>query len=198
LDIFFIYISNVIPFPDHLSSPQNPPIPSYFLLLLWGCSRPPLIHFSPLSHPLLLEHSAFTGQRASSSTDAQEGHPLLHVWLEPWTPPCVLLGWWLRPWEHWFIDIILTMGLKPIQAPSVLSLIAPLGTQCSVQWLAASTCLCICQALAEPLRGQLHHAPVSKHHLASRMVSAFVDCIWNGSPGGAVSGWPFLQPLLQT
>jgi hypothetical protein len=34
LDILFIYISNVIPFPN--STPQKPPIPSPFLLLLWG------------------------------------------------------------------------------------------------------------------------------------------------------------------
>jgi hypothetical protein len=31
-----------------------------------------------------------------------------------------------------------------------------LGTLCSVQWLAVSICLCICQALAEPLRKQLY------------------------------------------
>ena len=29
-------------------------------------------------------------------------------------------------------------------------------------------------------------------------VSAFGDYIWLGSPGGAVSGWPFLQSLLHT
>ena len=54
----------------------------------------------------------------------------------------------------------------------------------------------IFQALAEPLRRQLYQAPVSKLLLASTIVSGFGDCIWDGSPGGAVSGWPFLQSLL--
>ena len=35
---------------------------------------------------------------------------------------------------------------------SVLSLTPPLGTLCSVQWLAASIGHCTCQALAKPLR----------------------------------------------
>ena len=123
--------------------------------------------------------------------------------LEPWVSPCVLFGWWFSPWEFWglgvvwLIDVVvLPMGLQTLSAPSVLSLTPPLGTQCSVQWLAASINLCICQVLAEPLRRQLYQAPVSKHFLASTIVSGFGDCIWNGSPGeGAVSGWPFLQSL---
>ena len=57
-------------------------------------------------------------------------------------------------------------------------------------------CICIGQDLAEPLRRQLYQAPVSKHFLASAIVSGFGVCMWDGSPGGAVSGWPFLQSLL--
>ena len=37
LDIFFIYISNVIPFPG-LPPSRKPSIPSSFPLLQWGCS----------------------------------------------------------------------------------------------------------------------------------------------------------------
>jgi hypothetical protein len=44
---------------------------------------------------------------------------------------------------------------------------------CSVQWLAVGIHLCICQALAEPLRRQLYQAPVSKHFMASTIVSGF-------------------------
>jgi hypothetical protein len=74
------------------------------------------------------------------------------------------------------IDIIvLPMGLQNPLAPSVLSVTPPLGTLCSVQWLSASICLCICQALAEPLRRQLYQASVSKHLLASTIVSGFGD-----------------------
>jgi hypothetical protein len=54
------------------------------------------------------------------------------------------------------------------------------------------------KTLAEPLRRQLYQAPVSKHLLASTIVSGFGDCIWNGSPSGTVSGWSFLQSLLHT
>jgi hypothetical protein len=58
--------------------------------------------------------------------------------------------------------------------------------------------LCICQALAEPLSKQLYQVPVSKHLLASTIVFGFGNFIWDGLPCGAVSGWPFLQSLLQT
>jgi hypothetical protein len=43
--------------------------------------------------------------------------------------------------------------------------------------LAASICLCICQALAEPLRRQAFQTPISKHFLASTIVSGFGGCI---------------------
>jgi hypothetical protein len=61
--------------------------------------------------------------------------------------------------------------------------------------LAASICLCIFQALSEPPRKQLYQAPVSKYFFASTIVSAFGECIWDRSPGVAVSGWSFLQSL---
>jgi len=56
--------------------------------------------------------------------------------------------------------------------------------------------ICICQALAEPLRRQLYQVPVCKHFLASIIVSGFGGCIWDGSSGEAISGWPCLQSLL--
>jgi hypothetical protein len=55
--------------------------------------------------------------------------------------------------------------------------------------LSESIYLCICQSLAKPLRRQLYQAPVSKPLLASTIVSEFGGCLWDGSPGGAVSGW---------
>ena len=68
--------------------------------------------------------------------------------------------------------VVLPMGLR---TPSVLSVTPPLLTPCSVQ---------------------LYRAPVSKHFLASAIVSGFGDCIFGGPPGRTVSGWPFLQSLL--
>ena len=76
---------------------------------------------------------------------------------------------------------------------SVLSLTHPFGNLCSFQWLAVGIHLCICQTVAEPLKKKLYQAPVSKHFVASTIVSWFGVCIWDGSPGGAVSGWPFLS-----
>jgi hypothetical protein len=115
---------------------------------------------------------------------------------------CVISGWWFSPWELWgvwMVDIVvLPIGLQTPSAPSGLSLTPPLGTLCSVPCLADSIHLCICQALAEPLRRQLYQAPVSKYLLAPTIVSGFSVCLWDESPVVAVSGWPFLQSLLHT
>jgi hypothetical protein len=70
-----------------------------------------------------------------------------------------------------------------------------LGFLCSVWWLVASIPIFISQDLAEPLRSQLYQIPVSKQFLASSIVSGFGVCLWDGSPGRVVSGWPFLQSL---
>jgi hypothetical protein len=128
LHILFIYISNVIPFPDfplrntlfHSSSS-------------WFCEGVP----PPTTHSLLppcpcipldwgIEPSQDQG-RASSPIEAQQGHPLLYMRLKPWVPPYVLLRWWFRPWELWLVDIVLSMGLQTPSTPSVLSLPPPLG-----------------------------------------------------------------------
>jgi hypothetical protein len=69
---------------------------------------------------------------------------------------------------------------KPPSAPSFFSLTPPLGTPCSFRWLTVSIHLCICQALAEPLRRQSYQAPISMHFLALAIVSGFGVCIWDG------------------
>ena len=48
----------------------------------------------------------------------------------------------------------------------------------------------------KPLRRQWYQAPVSKYFLASTISFWFGDYIWDGSPGRAVSGWPFLHSTL--
>ena len=94
----------------------------------------------------------------------------------------------------WLVDtVVLPMGMHIPSPPSVLPLPLPLGSPGSVQWLAVSIHICIGQALAEPLRGQPYQAPVSKHFLASTILSRFGNCIWDESPVGRVPGWPFLQ-----
>ena len=109
---------------------------------------------------------------------------------------CALWLVW-SPWELWGIwlvdTVVLPMGLQTSSAASVLSLTPPLETPCSVQWLAVNICLCTLQDLAEPLRRQQYLTPESMHFLASTTLSGFSNCIWDGSPGGAVSGWPFFS-----
>jgi len=91
------------------------------------------------------------------------------------------------------------MGLKITTAHSVLSITPPLRSPCSVHWLAASILICINKALAKHLRRRHpHQVPDSKHFLASAIVTGFGGCIWDGSPDGKVSGWPFLQSLLHS
>jgi hypothetical protein len=156
--------------------------------------RPPTPSSQPWHSPTL-RNQAFTGLRATPSIDAWQGHPLLQMQLEPLVPPCLLLGWWFSPWELWgvwLVDInVLSMRLQSPSAPSVLFLTPPLGTHCSVQWLAVSICLHIGQALAESLRRQLYQAPISMHFFASAIEFGFGDCVWDGSPGVAVSGIAF-------
>jgi len=196
LDIFFIYISYIISFFRFLLWKTS--IPSPLHLLLWECSpiHHPPPNFPPWHSPTL-GHPAFTGPRTSLPTEVQQDHPLLHMRMEPLVPPC----WWFSPRELsgvWLVDVVLPMGLQILSVPSVLSLTPPLGIPFLVQWLAVSMHLCICQALADPLRRELFQAPVSMNFMASAIVSGFVDCMWDGSPGMAVSGWPFLQSLLHT
>jgi hypothetical protein len=186
----------VIPFPD-LSS-GNPL--SLLPLPLWACSPPTL--------PLL---PSCSGIPLHWDIELPQDQGLLLLLMsykvilchkpqpEPSVPPCVLFGWFFSPWEFWLVDIVtLPMELKMPSVPSVLSLIPPLGTQCSDHWLALSIYLCICQALAEPLRRKPNLAPLCKDLLASTEVSWFVYCIWDRSPGGAVSEWPFLQSLFHS
>jgi hypothetical protein len=79
---------------------------------------------------------ALTRPRASSPIDVQQGHPLLHMQLEPWVPPCVLFGWWFSPWELWGLLVgsyfVPPMGLQTPSTPWVLFLAPPLEILCSI------------------------------------------------------------------
>jgi hypothetical protein len=189
-----------------VSSPQTPnpfslsPLPFTSLRVFLH----PLTHscLTALAPPYIGTSSLHrTKGLPSLPIDAKEGHPLLllHMYLEPWLLPCILFGWCLSPWELWggrvrLVDIVLSMELQSPSASSILSLAFSLGSLGSVQWLTVSICICISQVLAEPLRGQPYQAPVSKRFLALTIVWGFSVCRWDGSLGGAVSGWPFLHP----
>ena len=145
-----------------------------------------------------LSHQAFTGPRESPPTESDKA---FLCYTCDWSHGSLLLyslvgGLVLGALGVWLVDVVVCPKGFPIpSAPSVLSPTPPLGTLCSVPWLAMSIHLCIYQALAEPLRRQLSQASFNKHFLESTIVSGFGNCKWDGSPGGKVSGWPFLQSL---
>jgi hypothetical protein len=115
-----------------------------------------------------------SGPRGSPPTDVQQGYSLSHMWPVPWFTPCVFYRWWYSPWKLWGAGAsgLLTLFFPPwvCKTPrlhqSLLQLLhwRPLS---SFQWLAASVLLCICHALAKPLRRQPYQASVSKHVPAS-------------------------------
>jgi hypothetical protein len=99
----------------------------------------------PLNSPTLGHPAILTGPRACPPIDAQQGHPLIHVGLEPWVSPCVLLGWWLSPRDLWMVGEGLVgwyscsfCGVANPFNSSLLSLTPPLDTLCSVQRLVES------------------------------------------------------------
>lgn len=70
------------------------------------------------------------------------------------------------------------MGLQTPSAPSIHSLTPLMQISFSVQWFAGSIHLCICHALAEPLRRLLYQLPVSMPFLALPIVSGFGCCTY--------------------
>ena len=153
---YFLYISNVIPFPGFPPF-QKHPITSSLPLLLWGCSstHPP----TPTSMPLILLHWgicwAFIGPRTSPSTDAWQDHPLLHMQLEP----CIFLCWWLNPWEFWGGGLVGWYFCSSCGVANPFNSFSPFSNS-SIRdpalgpMLAANIRLCICQALAGPPKKQ--------------------------------------------
>ena len=144
---YFIYLhfKMLSPFPI---SPSQTSYPTHYPLLLWGCSpsHPPTLTTPPCHSPTL-GHRAFRGPRASPPIDDRQGHPLIHMQLEPWVTPCVLFGWWFSPWELWeflLVDIVLPMGLQYFSAPSVLSQLFPWSPCAQYNgWLRDSTSILV-------------------------------------------------------
>ena len=104
LDIFFICISNVIPFPGFPSwNPWDfPPPPSASMrVVLHSSTHSTSLPSIPLQWGI---YWAFIGPRTSLPIDAWQDHPLLHMQLEP----CVFLCWQLltkfqKPFSSWSI-----------------------------------------------------------------------------------------------
>jgi hypothetical protein len=79
---FKCYPVSWFPHPHPRKLPISSPLP-----LLTNPLTPTFLSW----HFPTLGHQAFTGPRASSSIDVQQGHPLLHMQLEPWVPPWLVV-----------------------------------------------------------------------------------------------------------
>ena len=134
---------------------------------------------------LTLGHQAFTEPGNSSPIDARQGHPLLHISLVPWVTPCVLLRWWFRPWKHWLVDVVLPMGIQTPSAEEAEALL----------WAFNSIYVRLWQSVSGD--SYTRFLPTWTF-LASTIVSVFGNCIWDESPGGALSGCHFLLSLSYT
>jgi hypothetical protein len=165
LNIFFIYISNVVPYPGLPSGNllSHPPPTSSMRVLLHS---PTHFCLPALAFPYMYLGTP-SGPRASPPTDVQQDPLLPRMWPEPWVPPmCILWSVSQELQGVWPVDTVApSMGLQTPSAPSVPSPTPPLGTLCSVQRFAVS----ICQALAQPLKRLPYQASVSKHFPASRI-----------------------------
>jgi hypothetical protein len=91
-------------------------------------------------------------------------------------------------------DIVLPIELQSPSSPSVTSLAFPLESLGSVQWLVMNICNVLVRCW-QNLSGNSHTRLLSAN-ASFASVLGFGVYRWNGSLGGAVSGWPFLQPLI--
>ena len=113
-------------------------------------------------------------------------------------PPCTLLGWWSRLWEHWVVqtaDVVLPMGLQsPLRLQSFRQLthVVPElnlmdgSKHPHLLWSVAGR---TSQGAATP--GSCQQVPLD-HSNSVR----FGVCRQDGSPSEAIPGWSFLQFLL--
>jgi hypothetical protein len=115
--------------------------------------------------------------------------------------PWVFFGWWTSCLELlgiWSVDTVApSMGVQTSSA-SVPSPTPSSGTS-NVSPMVGCKHLPLYLSCSDRISQETAiSASISKHFPGSTIVSWFGGCIWDGSPGGAVSGWPFQWSLLHT
>jgi hypothetical protein len=141
LDIFFIYILNVIPFPgfpseNSLSPSSCPYFPTHTLLLpgpdihLYWCKEPSQDQGSLL----LLMIEAILCYICSESQESHHVFSLIGALVSGSSGVLV---------SSYCCSSCCCRGLQASSAPWVLSLAPSLGTLCSVQWMTVSIHFCI-------------------------------------------------------
>ena len=127
---------------------KSVPSPTYPLL--------PHTHTPLPQHSPTLGHQAFTRPRASPLIDAQQGHLLLNMQLELWFHVYSLVGASVpgASGRVWLFDIV----VPPRGLQNPFNSLGPFSNSsikilCSVQRLAESIHICICQDLAESISG---------------------------------------------
>ena len=143
------------------------PIPVYSPKLPIPTSYPCLYKgdFPPTHSPTSLWRDIEPSQDPglSPSFDASQGHPLLHMQLEPWVPPFVFFGWWslgaIRGLVGWYCcsSYGITNPFSSI-SPSPTS---STGVPRSVWRLTAGILIRISKALTESLRRHPYQASVN-------------------------------------
>jgi hypothetical protein len=134
-----------------------------------------------------LGHISLQDQGASLPNDGRLVHLLLHMQLETRALGLLFSSYCCstnRVADHF-------NSLGTFSSSSI-------GPLCSTQKLTVNIYFYICQALALPHKRGLWQGPVIKILLAYAIVSGFGGWLWDGSRGGAVSGWSSLQSQLQT
>ena len=137
-------------------------------------------------HFPVLGYIIFTRPRASPPIDGQLGHPLLHMQLE--TQFCGLL--------------VSSYCCSSYRVADTFSSLCTFSSSSTGGPVFHSIDDCEHKLLYFPGTGigsksQLYQGPVSKILLTYAILSGFGGCLWDGSEGGAVSGWSFLLSQLR-
>jgi hypothetical protein len=138
LVILFIYISIVIPYhispsPDSMRVLHHPPMHSHLPTLLFPYTGELSLHRTQKPPFPLMSYKSIICYICCWS------HGSLNVF--------TFSLWEL--WGFWWVDIVvLPVELKTPSAPLGHSLIPPLVTLCSIQWIASSIHLRVCQAIS--------------------------------------------------